>query len=435
VNYRVCKPPPLEKRPLKDIGVSETEPVFAIYPDPVHFKNFVTDEFYEIFYQNMVKKIGWRVYSDDIARIDVLLILNIPHMFFSHPEPTLSMLERLKESGRVTHFAIFVDDIWSHNHMEYETKHRIYSVPFLNLIMACGSQFKVHFPDINKTVLWFPHAASSRFHQPVNVTAEPKIMLSGSITAPFYPYRIQAATLLKKGNKHLVRYRHPGYDLSPNSTLRSDFVSDIRSYASGLTSGLVMNGITAKHLEITALGQLLLTNHDIETHLSRLCFIRSKHYLAYSHKTMKGIVEIASRKDLIPRHLKMRQAAQSLVLSLHTTETRAQLMTKIALSLWRGDTAQGFYYEKEDAVPILNAAVAYWQKKLATKTCEVEELCEWKVVNEEYKKLHSSSGKRKNLKVAAFSVVFIILGVIGCICVTPRLKTTVSSAYYMIDIN
>lgn len=392
-----ARSPPLEKRHLRDItDIGSSSPIFAIYPDPfIHWKSFVSDQWYELFYENLIKKSGWQVYKDDLPRVDVLLMIDM-----NPSESIFTMLNRLKDSGRVMHFLYWVDDLHWHRYSQFEIKNRTYSLPYLNLLGGGGgAQFNTFYPDIakKKKTLWIPHSASRRFQQSLNVSAAPKVLLSGHPKLPWYPYRFQAKNLMDKGDPNLVQLVHPGYDANLTPSFHVDYVSRVTAFSTGFTSSLVLNYIVAKIFEIPAMGQLLLINHEIEPHLKALCLSPNIHFLSYSSESMKSVIQRATHEDFATQNWRIRQAARSVIMKMHTTDSRAQLVTKIALSLMQGKKPMGFSFKHSDAIPIRDPEVATWMKEMTTGVCrkseqKKEKKCKWTVFHAMYRK------KRKKKK-------------------------------------
>jgi hypothetical protein len=270
-----------------------------------------------------------------------------------YSEAMLIQLDRLKSKGKVSHFLFWSDDLHWHSSDHYFIKNKTFSVPYLNLITTV-TQFSILYPHIKKNPIWIPHAASLRFQLPLNESAVQKVLVTGRSTRPWYIYREHALKLKKLGDKNIVSIMHPGYKPIVNSSFYTDYVKSIAQYSAGLTCGLILNYPVAKHFEIPAVGQLLLTNHELEPILKRLCLLPNIHYLPYTMESMSLVIQSAVDKNLYSRNMDIRRAARFIVMKMHTTEARSQLITRVALSLTQNHSVEGFYYNSSDALPIIS---------------------------------------------------------------------------------
>ena len=380
--------PSLEKRHLRDIFiVNKSSPIFAIYPDPIMWKDFVSDQYYEILNVHLIEKMGWQVYSENLPHIDVLLMVDM-----NPSVATFNWLEQVQKLGQVTHFLYWVDDVHYMRYSMYEIKHQTYSLPYLNLV-GPGACHHLHtfYSDIDFTnrTFWVPHGVSERFRIKLNESAFPKVLLTGK-TGAFYPYRGQAHKLMRSGNRNIAQLKHPGYNNKLSTSFYTDYVSKVTEYSTGLTSSLILHYVVAKVFEIPAMGQLLLINHEIEPLLNALCLYPNIHFLSYSKKSMSSVIQRAVHKNFASQNLRIRRAAQSVVIEMHTTEARAQLVTQIAVSLVQEQKApHGFSLLNNAIAPTLHKVVAAWFQKLKTDYCRKSELakqssCLWPEFRDNY---------------------------------------------------
>jgi hypothetical protein len=322
----------------------------------VHWKNYVSDEFYELFSVIMIDEKGWKVMSDELQHVDVLLVVEGYH------EPIIQDLTALHTSGRVSNVLLFADDWHYFTHEQYDIKRRLFSLPFAYVLSTYAPQVPLFYPDASfiNNVLWVPHSASRRFHsRTLNATAVPTALLMGS-TSRIYKYRSIAQDMIQAGNAHILQIKHPGYDEKYSG--QTTFVDSIMPYAYALTCGSAINYVVAKFFEIPATGHLMLVNGEIKPHLRRLFFVENVHYRKFSHGSLEGMVN--DLNSTATRDLSIREAGKELVSQLHTTDMRAQLVMQIAASLLEGKTPRGFFFSKADVCPIFDPYFAEAYKSI-----------------------------------------------------------------------
>ena len=347
-HFSHCGVPPLDRRCVKDLQTaSGSTPVFALYRNLSFWGDFVSDEFYETFMVLLVNEKGWKVFSDDLPHVDVLLVME------AYSESTIQDLTSLYSSGRVSHVLFFADDLHYFSYEQYSIKRRILTLPFVHIVTTVAPQLPLFYPNstfANK-VLWCPHSAARRFNSKhLNTSAVPKVLLPGSVNV-IYRYRLLAKTIMdaSNGTSNIVQVPHPGYE---KYTEHSKFVDGLMPYAYALTCGLSLNYVVAKFFEIPATGHMLLANPEIGRHLHRLCYIEGRHYRRYTNVTLENMVNNVN--VTLDEDLSIRKEGKKLIHALHTTEHRAQLLMQIAVSLAQGKAPRGFYYAESDTLPIFD---------------------------------------------------------------------------------
>jgi hypothetical protein len=304
--------------------------VFGLWGAQTGWKNYVSDEFYELFHVQLKQNSNWITYDENSipgTKVDFLLFVEGYGAIIEHHQ-------RLMEDPSVGKIALFCDDLHWHTPAQRVQKLTAFQLPEVIIFSTYPYLAHILYPELDTTSwFWTPHSASRRFAVPLNKTASSKkAILTGSTSESWYPNRAAAV------NSNLARFKdsmievlpHPGYGKS-NPREKEQFVKDIAAFSVSITSGSVLHYAVAKIFEIPAAGQLLLLDSDMKDVLLNLCFVPGVHYLHYTDLSLESTIKSAHRN--LVRTLDMRMNAQMLVWAMHSTVARAKQLQTIAACL------------------------------------------------------------------------------------------------------
>lgn len=237
----------------------------------------------------------------------------------------------------------FADDL--HYHTEEQRIQK--ELTFRNvdaLFSTYAYSFRRFYPELTSLpVKWLPHAAAPYFHfDGINETAADTALLSGAINM-HYPMR-QLAQRLASTDQRIQMVAHPGYgpvtELNTTFHAQDRFATLLRQYRASITCGgaLKYGYVVAKMMEIPATGSLMIVDESVVPQLSALGLFPQRHYLTFKDApTLSRALDSALSKE---EHIhaavnEMRMAAQHVVLTRHTTSSRAQQLAS-ELELWAG---------------------------------------------------------------------------------------------------
>lgn len=200
-------------------------------------------------------------------------------------------------------------------------------------ITAINSYLK----PVSDKYIFIPHGATTEFASNFMLNPINKILCSGAIIYPYYPYRIKMREL-SKTYEEIDTLNHPGYFVKDynNKCIGKNYAEKLNKYICCFcSSGIHINGndkiyyIVSKIFEICATGSLLLINKEVCPELNNLGFRNMVHFIEYDENNLTESIEYVldpMNKEIIDD---IRKVGQEFVLENHMSDCRAKLINNI----------------------------------------------------------------------------------------------------------
>ena len=202
------------------------------------------------------------------------------------------------------------------------------------IIGFAANVFSDFYPGVarRKKIVWVPHSASPFFMLAFNEQAENAIFLSGAIS-DVYPLRQQMKALRKNPAYSIVYHPHPGYYTGYNyerdARVGKGYARKINTYRVGFTDASIYKYLVGKHVEIPAVGALLLAERAVRDGLRELGFVEDVHYVSVSSEDMEEKIRYLLNEENHPALDQIRRRGQALVWDRHKTNDRAKLIDEV----------------------------------------------------------------------------------------------------------
>ena len=344
------------------------QPLLAMFGDQFVWSTYVSQQYFHLF-RYLQRVYGWAVveveqprclapglswveFGDCIVRSlggrapDVLLFVE------SFGELAGLTGNRSESSLVDTQLWLFMNDL----HHIYPEQRRVKAgaITAVDVVLGPYMYLLDHFFAVEaaeKRREWIPHAATSLFQLPllpstksrssagVNRTSrrglDHAVLLSGSTSALWYPYRSAVEQMVLNGDRRFVQHRHPGYEgrYDPAAVGRG-YARILNRHVACITDGLIFNYSVAKMFELPAAGCLLLVNDEISPVLGQLGFQPFIHYVPYTLSSLNATVDAVLDPANAASVDAIRAQGQALVWARHTVQERAAVMHRLAVTTY-----------------------------------------------------------------------------------------------------
>lgn len=335
-------------------------PFFAIWSNQTFFKDYISDEFYEL-WKRLEDIHGWRqvgdfnpenrrwLVNDTITSYYNRYFNKIPDLIlFVESYEKLTLHAKAPDWKSIRYRWLFIDDVHYFHHKDFVMrKNAMLSVE--HVIGAYSYKIDVEYPIANSSATnewssyhrtWLPHSASSSFLVKYNRKPKKKILLAGAIDR-FYPYRQIVFQMYKNmsgnRNNYIEYHPHPSYAAltrETRSSARRGFARIINRYFAVITDSSIKNYVIAKIFEIPAAGALLLLNSEVIPVLARLNWFENVHYVAYNKSNLEAVLLNVLSEKLFDKYEKIRWNGHQAALAFHTTSRRALFLHNLAMNTY-----------------------------------------------------------------------------------------------------
>ena len=334
--------------PLASSSFSTPLPSFVVLGDQEGWGGYVSVEFHALhralkfgFSWGHVDGGSWAEVASNLARLGSqqpqVLLLFESWGVAKWGNVTDEGYQSLTAAG--TQVWLYADDLHWHNEAQRAQKNSLLTSGVLDLLVGTYMPLVERFyPGAARLPrLHLPHAASAHFLLPLNPAPLPRVLLAGSTSAAYYPYRALVAAKIAAGDARFVQLRHPGYspaELAANkATTGAHFAAALHRHLAVLTDGSILNYTVAKAFEIPATGALLLANSELTPHLANLGMYPGVHFVEYTRATLDTVVDWVLNATQRPAVDKIRGQGQALVWARHTVWHRAAALDAVARAL------------------------------------------------------------------------------------------------------
>lgn len=328
----------------------------VIVADMDKYNNFVTSEF-ALLIKGVSQAYGWPVFEMDkiteAIATDAKILLIFENFYY-----VLSHGDQVRKSGKV--LGMYVDDShYFEPNLGLVKSKAFTSVDFI--ICAFPERLKDFYPEVRPEIVKsLPHAALPMFLMPMNTNPEPTVVLSGMIWNALYQYRLNAIQLkIDHPEIAMEVLGHPGYRtpskqedaafydkfdevqaktmkqfgvqdlLNTKKYVGLDYARKLNSHIAGVTCGLVIRYVVAKHFEIAAAGSLVITDKSMEADLALFGWKDRVNYLAVDIKDLKDAIEWVVDPKNRGKVDGIRRRGQQLVMERHMLPHRIKQFGEI----------------------------------------------------------------------------------------------------------
>jgi len=248
----------------------------------------------------------------DVSRdVEVVLMFGVPY----HGRPKL--IPGLLDLNKNTKLIMWSGDLQCYGRKEcLDNKIKVFNRCDI-IISQTNEYFVKMYPQYlsKHEVMWHCFSPYKRYAElSFNESPKNKCLLSGSIRNDAYPLR------------SFIVNKHSAYiDYCPPKYTGDDYAKLLHSYFCCVTSSSIFNYVLAKHLEIPAVGSLLLANETKDLKMAGL--IAYQHYIPITKNNVFTKIEqcIKNPND----YNNIRKAGMEFVRKNHSVNNRIEQLKKI----------------------------------------------------------------------------------------------------------
>jgi len=237
---------------------------------------------------------------------DLVLMFGVPY----HNRPNL--IPGLLDLNKNTKLIMWSGDLQCYGNKEcLDNKVKVFNRCDV-IISQTNEYFIEMYPqylDKHEVMFHFFSPVSRYTNFKFNNTPKMRCLLSGSANKDVYVLR----DFIIKGNSKYVDYHPPKF-------LGNEYAKKLHSYFCGVATSSIFNYVLAKHLEITAVGSLLLANETKDLEMAG--FIPYKHYVPITKMNVfKKIIECVDNPN---NYVDIRHSAMKFVRENHSLDNRVE---------------------------------------------------------------------------------------------------------------